>query len=76
MHLPCAHSNAGTQQQLCPAWRNHAAESVANLEREILTVQRETRMEKVVINAVIHPELRFLTWIFQASSADRTVKWQ
>lgn len=33
-------------------------------------------MEKVVINAVIHPELRFLTWIFQASSADRTVKWQ
>lgn len=42
VHLPCAHSNAGTQQQLCPAWRNHAAESVANLEREILTVQRET----------------------------------
>ena len=30
----------------------------------------------LVINAVIHSELRFLTWIFQASSADRTAKWQ
>lgn len=29
----------------------------------------------LVINA-IHSELRFLTWIFQASSADRTAKWQ
>lgn len=33
-------------------------------------------MEKVVTNVVIHTELRFLTWIFQASSADRTAKWQ
>lgn len=29
-------------------------------------------MEKVVINVVIHAELRFLTWIFQAGSTDRT----
>lgn len=33
-------------------------------------------MEKTVINAVIHTELRFLTWIFQASSTDSTVKRQ
>lgn len=57
-------------------------ESVANLRRELLMVQREAqlwreaRMEKVVLNAMIHTELKFLTWIFQASRADRTAKWQ
>lgn len=78
----CAQQRPITQQQPCPAWQNHPAESVANLERELLAVQREawqwggTNGKKVVINAVIHPEPRFLTWIFQASGADRTVEWQ
>lgn len=33
-------------------------------------------MEKVVIEAMIHSELKFLTWIFQVGSADRREKWQ